>query len=275
MTVAIPRVIYTMWYARDGSDEDPPSKYSVYEESWRRHCPNYEHVLVRTSDVEYMWENEPSLREFRGVYKRMLLIEKCDYTRYALMALKGGVYRDLGMECYRNIDPLLAERDVALVREPYEMNVHAGGIKVGNQFMASVAGYPFWLTLMRHIRDNYNPAHTHWMQVLKNTGPIALGTLANALLPESAFINTCAVLPYIHLNPLRVKVLSAKCRDTPADEIYAAKIWYETGCWGTGSSCSTRFIPWRRLLLLLLIILLLVALVATNVGASLPVRRPG
>lgn len=252
MSMSIPRVIYTIWVARDGSDSDPPAKYREYDESWRRCCKIYEHKLLRTSDIEYMWRNEPALAEFRQVYQKMRLIERCDFSRYALMMLVGGLYVDKNVMCFRNIDPLLAGRDIALVREPVEMQSPAGVVKVGNQFLASVAGHPFWLALMKDIRSNYKVDHTNWHMVLENTGPIALGRSASRRLPASAFIDTCAILPYVHTGNLGVTLKSVQCRNTPDEQIYAAKIWQDTACW-SNSDCHTRFVPWRAIVVLLLI----------------------
>jgi hypothetical protein len=238
--VSIPRVIYSIWYSKDGTDADPPARYAKYEASWRQHCPNYEHVLLRTSDIEYMWANEPALQEFRSVYRRMKLIERCDYSRYALMALKGCVYRDQNMMCYRNLDALLADRNIVLVREPSEMEVFRGP-KVGNQFLASTAGHHFWLQSMRYMRDNYDKHDAQDSMVeLSRTGPVALEKCARLFAPADAFVDTCLLLPYLHAGYMDVQIESRDCAGVPPEKRFAAKIWHETACWGQNQSNCQR-----------------------------------
>lgn len=269
---SIPRVVHIVWVSRDGTDADPPAKFKRYEQGWRTHCGHYETRLWRTSDVERLWRENSELVEFRSLYEHALLIEKCDLTRYAIMHIHGGVYRDMNVECYRDIDPMLAGREIALSREPPEHLSHVfSGELVGNQFMASRPGHPFWLHTLRYMRDHYRPTVSlradDMSNVMANTGPLGLGRALNELPPSVTreyFVSHCKVMPFVLTYALRAKVPSLQCAFQRDDDFFMAKHWADTSCWGV-NECSSDWswvvsrIKERRRALVAAVVSLLVA----------------
>jgi mannosyltransferase OCH1-like enzyme len=219
----VPAVIHTIWLAADGSDSGPPRKYDGYNQTWRTLCPTYEHRLWRRSHIDALWQH-PALQEFLQVYERMHLIEQCDYSRYALMLLFGGVYHDQNMSCLRNLDPLLARYRIGIAREPPE---HFCNTRMGMQFLMSEPGHPFWLGLMRHIRTHYDGRACPDQKVpcaQQTTGPEMLLQYASANLPPNYWIPQCEIFP--HAAPFQP---SHACS---VQDAYTTKHWHATAYWG-------------------------------------------
>ena len=82
---------------------------------------------------------------------------RVDAARYFIMHHFGGVYVDLDFECLRAIDPLLEGKTLLLGLEPGshlgQQVARQSGLEriVGNAFIASQAGHPFWEHVFRQL----------------------------------------------------------------------------------------------------------------------------
>ena len=75
-------------------------------------------------------------------------IYKADLARYVYMYVYGGVYVDLDFECIRPFDDVLHNKTVALA---YDVRKDNAGGDIGNAFLASAPGHPFWIYLITSI----------------------------------------------------------------------------------------------------------------------------
>jgi mannosyltransferase OCH1-like enzyme len=172
-----------------------------------------------------LWE-DPRLARWKNFFHRRIVrhIEKCDFSRYAILYLYGGVYCDLDMICLRPLDPLMEGRELGLAYQPYE---HCLPYEViANQFMASSPGHWFWPMLMNYIMRRYDTDRS----VLYNTGTAIIARLVREnriryRFPEF-FIPTCLVVPKTFFGKI-----SANCPENIMDRAYCYTKWNEGTGW--------------------------------------------
>lgn len=92
----IPRVVHRVWVG----DVDLPAEARRFEETWRRHHPDWEMRLWRDTDIRSLVPEE-ALARCRSAS------EASNLARFAILASIGGVYIDTDVECLRSLDPLL------------------------------------------------------------------------------------------------------------------------------------------------------------------------
>lgn len=176
----IPKILHQMW-----RDEALPARWAQLRATWQQHLPDWQHRL---------W-TDASLREFVAACYPAFLpvydgyssgIMRADAARYLLLDHFGGVYADLDTECLQPLAPLLEGERLLF---PLEPEVHlssqistAAGMRqiVGNAWMASEPGHPFWRQVvaeMERRRHNAGP--------LDATGPFLLTHVTQACdMPE-------------------------------------------------------------------------------------------
>jgi len=203
-----------------------PEKYDKYVSSLQEHNEEFTIKLWNNTEIAKLWAL-PELKQYKRFFSYLPKhMEKCDFTRYAIMHLYGGIYLDLNTMCYKNLSPLLANRDFGITYEPPEH-----GRKVTTSCLMSAAGHPFWTKLMDFINTNYVPAILY-NRVLDNTGPIGLATFVESTYDEtqmkSMLLLNEHVQPYYSLN--NASALSRVC--STDSEKYLAKIWHDGAGWG-------------------------------------------
>jgi len=260
----IPKVIHFMWFSPDDDNVSsyPKERYSKFVESWKTHHPDFEFKFWYNRDILNLW-TDPFLRPFKDLYEKMLLIEKCDFTRYAIMYLFGGVYVDLNTMCHRNIGELIHNRELVLSPEPQEHNVLWNNELVTNSFLASAPGQSFWIEFMRHISRNYwnwTEGNSKKHLVLINTGPAALGRFATQYFGKqsSVFVDVCQVQPLYRKG--NASLTSEQCKGPHIPQPYCAKHWQFSAGWGNGWNSlqqQKRAYIWALVILLLLVVLLI------------------
>jgi mannosyltransferase OCH1-like enzyme len=92
----IPRVFHQIWVGADPI----PETFVEYQETWRRHHPDWE-MRLWTED------NLPELTRPEGYDRMRNPSERGDLIRYELLRSFGGVYIDMDTECLRPIDELV------------------------------------------------------------------------------------------------------------------------------------------------------------------------
>jgi hypothetical protein len=121
------------------------------------------------------------------------------------------------------MDPLLKDRELGLVYEPFEQCMI--GIAIFNGFIASASGHWIWPILMNHIEKHYNSNKG----VVANTGPwsIAKMVMQNNIHKKfpKFFIPTCLIIPITYFGNI-----SIKCPKDIKNVAYCYTKWSE----GTG-----------------------------------------
>jgi mannosyltransferase OCH1-like enzyme len=218
-----------MWFDRyELHNEDPPpdrADYRKYSLEWQKFHPDWMYVFWNGDRLNRLWEDPRLARWKKFFYYRLdKHIEKCDFSRYAILYLYGGVYCDLDMICLRSLDPLMEGRALGLVYEPYE---HCAKRPViANGFMASSPDHWFWSILMDYIMEHYDPE----TNAVINTGPRAIAKMVEQNHIDEDFpkffIPSCYILPMT----LQARI-STQCEDDIFDKAYCYTKWKEGTNW--------------------------------------------
>ncbi|MEU1786588.1 glycosyltransferase [Streptomyces sparsogenes] len=218
----IPLLIHQTW-----KNTDVPHGWREWTASWRRHHPDWEYRLWTDTDnraflaEHYAW--------FLPVYDGYPEpIERADAIRYFLLDHFGGLYVDLDFECLRPVTGLLAGKELVLGLEPEEHTrlpwSRRNGMRriVGNAFMASRPGHPFWSHVHRRLvgaRTSPDP--------LAATGPFFL-TRAVDSAPEGCSPTLLAAdTVYPEPSPAAVELFGP--RPVDLDRAHAVHHW--SGSW--------------------------------------------
>lgn len=167
--LAIPKIIHQTW-----KTATVPAKWESLQRSWREFHPSWEYRLW-TDDMnrdfiaqEYAW--------FLPVYDSYTDdIKRADAVRYFYVYHYGGVYVDLDFQCLKALEGLLEGQDLVMGWEPAahisRLVSENRGLEqvIGNAFLASTAGHPFWESVFKHLVESKDASG-----VLDATGPFLL-----------------------------------------------------------------------------------------------------
>ena len=191
----VPRIIHQTW-----KDDRVPEHWRGFQASWQRQHPDWSYRLWTDAQCrELVAAQAPWFLTLYDGYPEPVM--RVDAFRYFLMDRVGGVYVDLDFECLRPVDELLADHALVLGLEPdahvEKLLARERGLAriVGNAFLASVAGHPFW----RHVIEQLVARHRE-PGVLDATGPFLLtaavesfpGTPGPRLVPPGALYPAAA-----------------------------------------------------------------------------------
>jgi hypothetical protein len=184
----IPFIIHQMWLDVDTETNTVPCKKYVTEHytlSIKKLNPNFAYIFWNMEKVRELFE-DPRLQRWKRFYFQALRehIEMCDFARYAIMYIHGGVYIDCDFTAVKSLDTLIESHAELLltldvrawgsqVREPGM----TGPAAIFNGFLGSKPGHYFWSELMDSIMYRYNKD----VPVLNTTGPVAVGEFAQRM----------------------------------------------------------------------------------------------
>ena len=164
----IPQIIHQIWHSPeyDRGDGTP--------QSWKSINPDWEYRLWMDQDlVDFFTKDYPDLLELYLSFPNN--VQRADLARYVLLHRFGGVYADMDTDCLAPLAPLIVEDRIVLCEEP---RIHAEFVLafgsdrlIFNGTMASPAGHPFWMHVVRMIVRN---RHAMNKDVLISTGPVLL-----------------------------------------------------------------------------------------------------
>ncbi|MBA6438272.1 glycosyltransferase [Streptomyces sp. GMR22] len=231
MQRVIPRIIHQTW-----KDADVPAAWRRWAESWRRHHPGWEYRLWTDADNRaFLAARYPWFLPVYDGYPEPIM--RADAVRYFLLDHFGGVYADLDFEALRPLDGLLEGRELVLGLEPEEhtrlLCARRAGLPrvVGNAFLASRPGHPFWA----HVHRELVGAHTA-PSPLDATGPFFL----TRVLDGTPYDDTITVLGpevlYPKPSPYATEVLGPRTVDL--ERAHAVHHW--SGSWAHDGAFTPR-----------------------------------
>lgn len=186
-TEIIPYIIHYVWISKEDPFENVqvPEKYNKYLQTWFENNKNFEFVYWSGKDILNLISSY--FPQYLNFYMKLEPnICKCDFARFAIIAVYGGVYIDLDFYCRRNISYLLTGDSyfVYEVKEHFTKDKH-----LCNGFFASYAYNPFILGWMEQMTKNKNDSN-----VMTKTGPLGLYTYYKKNKNKVLFGNTCDIL---------------------------------------------------------------------------------
>jgi hypothetical protein len=204
---SIPKLIHQIWLGKQDDNALPPKKYQCakYLDSVVEMNPEYTRRIWSMADIKELFRTRPELRRWKHFFFNGLHvhIEKCDFIRYILMWLYGGVYLDMDFRCHKGFDCILKGRSFAWVVDWIHCNTLTlgafnGQFAIFNGFLASAPNQPIWPKLCDFIMSRYDTQPSGL--VMNTTGPLALGAFCNVYnladehkLPQM-YINRCYII---------------------------------------------------------------------------------
>ncbi|MGW4412733.1 glycosyltransferase [Nonomuraea sp. NPDC004702] len=234
---SIPAVIHQAWV-----DTKVPTRWQKWVDSWRRHHPGWDYRLWTDPESRsFLAEHYPWFLPIYDGYSNPVM--RADAVRYFLLDHFGGVYADLDVECLRPVSELLTGRQFVLGCEP---PLHARlplarqrglGRIVGNAFIASRPGHPFWAHAHREL------VRTHRLpNALDASGPFFLTrALENAPDPSSIAVVGSELL-YPKMSPHAGELFGQQKADL--DQAYA--VHHGAGSWAAEDTWEPRRSSHRR-----------------------------
>ncbi len=170
-----------MWLDKNAYESpNPPQKYEIYTKSWQKLNPTWKYMFWDRKRVDSLFETHRTLvGKYKTFYDTRILeqIEKCDFARFMVLALFGGLYADLKLEC---VNPLkeIQKNSLHFVLEVIDLN---SGFLAKNLFGKNkrtwntcvlISGTQkstrqFWFDLLDHIVQNYKENNGEF----ETTGP--------------------------------------------------------------------------------------------------------
>ena len=143
----------------------------------RRVAPGWDHRLWSDADnARLIGEHFPV---YLDRYEAIRFgVAKSDIARYAYMHVHGGIYLDTDYRLFRPLSEHLLGQACLIPLEgadPHDGPAPPDYPGLGNAFLASRPGYPFWARLIAHIFEEQRPEtirESDW--IIPATGPEAL-----------------------------------------------------------------------------------------------------
>lgn len=215
---SIPYIIHNMWISKDTPFENVniPEKYSKNIKTLYENNKNFEFKYWSGKDIlDLIKDYFPQYLDYYIQLEPNIC--KCDFARFIVVYIYGGLYIDLDFYCKKNLSKLLTG-DSYFVYEPKEH--FKNGIYLSNGFFASCKNNKFILGWIDQMKKNKNIS-----DVLRKTGPIGLYEYYKNNKNKVLFGDTCDVISIIDTNEL-----SKQCRGKYNN--YATTLWYEGSQWG-------------------------------------------
>lgn len=147
----IPRIIHQTW-----NTPTIPLHLREFQCSWHTHHPSWKYQLWTHEDNhQLVREQYPEFAEFHEGLPAPL---KMDFIRLAYMHSQGGIYADMDFEVLRPLDPLLQDSAIHVGREINGIGRQMRGEDfICSALLASPAGHPVWLEIMRLMATAFRP----------------------------------------------------------------------------------------------------------------------
>lgn len=229
--IRIPALIHQTW-----KDTDVPPEWQKWSDSWRIQHPGWGYRLWTDADNRaFLQEHYPWFLPVYDGYPEAIM--RADAIRYFLLDHFGGLYVDLDFECLKPVTEILDGHDLVLGCEPDAhtrlLLARQRGFDriVGNAFIASRPGHPFWAHVHRQMVATHKLPST-----LDVTGPFFLTrAVESAPEPESITVLEAEIL-YPEVSPYATELFGPQEADY--DRAYAVHHW--SGSWAYNTSGTPR-----------------------------------
>lgn len=232
----MPKIIHQTWKSRE-----LPPEFEKWSRSWKKCLPDWEYKLHTDEDNRnFIKEHFPDFLDIYDNYDKP--IKRVDAARYAYMAVEGGLYADMDIECLHDPAKLLnlsdeGKFDAMLANERYSQD----GGQVSNAFLVATTekGRHLFQEIMKEL-----PRYKNETNVITATGPMFLTSALKDIMVDGLALNNEAERTHrtdFHTEPLDVKTLS-NSRTTVAmlDDSWVFNIpWFDKSQWKKGCMNST------------------------------------
>lgn len=166
----IPKIIHQTW-----KKSKLPEQFRAYQKTWIHHHPDWEYRFY--DDAACRLVVQKSFPDLLPLYNGCAYpVQRADIFRYLVVASCGGIYADIDMECYKNMEPLLAGRPcvfgvetILSPRQTRRLN-HRHQERIANCIFAAKPGHPIFDQVMNEVAlrlDGRYPVG----EIIETTGP--------------------------------------------------------------------------------------------------------
>jgi mannosyltransferase OCH1-like enzyme len=161
----IPKIIHQTYKTKN-----VPLKWNETYSSVQKLHPDYEFMFwTDESSRQFIAEKYPWFLSTYDSYPYNIM--RSDSIRYFILWHYGGVYIDLDCGVDFKIDPLLAFPAWLRQTDP---------IGVSNDIMGSIPGHPFFLQVIKALKQYNRNYHLSYLTIMYSTGPLFLSTVRHA-----------------------------------------------------------------------------------------------
>ena len=112
--------IHFMWLDKTNLSGEIPDKYIPYLNTWYTYNSDWNIKIWNTTQVLELINNNFSNTELTFFENIKPFISKCDFARFLIIYIYGGLYVDLDFICRKNITPLINSNETLFWRELHE-----------------------------------------------------------------------------------------------------------------------------------------------------------
>lgn len=145
----IPKKIFQTWETNDIEPE-----FQKIVNKWKEYNPEYEYVLYNNLEREVFIKENFGETAFNAYNKIIPGAYKCDFWRYCILYIYGGVYIDIDSLCMGKLDNFITNSIEFVV--PIDLNSHPyeGNHNLTCGFIASIPKHPILLKCIERIIYN-------------------------------------------------------------------------------------------------------------------------
>ena len=150
-----------------------PEKFQAYQKTWIMYHPQWEYRFYDDAACRALVQLE--FPDWLALYDSCPYpVQRADIFRYLVIASNGGIYADIDMECYKNMEPLLAGKEcvfgVETILSPRQTRLlnHQYAERIANCIFAAQKNHPVFNRIMNEVSQRLaeKPAG-----ILETTGP--------------------------------------------------------------------------------------------------------
>ncbi len=221
----IPNIIHFIWIDKNTLHTNKiPDKYDKCIQTWKQNAPDLTIKIWFYNEILQFIKNNFDNNILQLFLNMNKIISKCDFARFLIIYKHGGIYCDLDFYCRKNLYSLIKHKNHFLVPEPPEHQKDYKEKLIFNGIFAFTPNHPFVKGYIDYMYKNYK--HTkNQNDVLKTTGPAALGTYYTTNSHNIILDNYCLVSPYT-----KFQTKCKECFDPNSSYIYTK--WNEGTKWG-------------------------------------------
>lgn len=244
----IPKIIHLMWLNKNGNDEYP-HKYQRNIDTWKHYNSDYKIKIWNTSSIDKLIQKHlPQYYQKFSNYKK--IISKCDFARFCVIYIYGGLYVDLDFYCRKNISNLLYDKDLLLFEELPEHEPKYN--QLYNGCFAAVPKHKFIKGWLKQMMKLYPEDHNDYeiYNVMETTGPLAFWKYYDSLINKPELGNKCLIMPFTNSF-----CLSKNCPEF--HDCYCYTLWTEGSGWSVIEDNAVYVIITILVIIVLIIIIYL------------------
>lgn len=217
-----------MWLDKNKENTHIPDKYLSYVNTWKRQNPDYDVQFWDYQKTERLvQEHFPQYWNLFVSMKR--IINKCDFARFMIVYVHGGLYVDLDFVCSKSIHPLLEGKNSFFVKEVPE-HEYQGVSQLYNGIFGAKKGHPFVLGWIDYIAQTFKNS----TPVLNSTGPVSFYQYYKNSQINVQLEDSCLVIPYTDKGK-KSKICQKDL------EPYTYTLWNDGSDWDGNPDGSARF----------------------------------